>query len=199
MDRPPLTRVKPTTSKSLKTKAIKARAIKNMLSTLTRSQVLKQKITKADQHHRPPHTFTAITTHDYDFTATSPQKRVEHWTMSTLVSIGFTDLPQEIRPQIYALSARMERDNQLVLAPMWTTERARYMISALVLRVADLTCVHRTPHNLEVFKDICVHRKSLMETCTLSRQVKLKMRINEVQNAEEGEIFYGCLWLADDR
>ena len=76
MDRLPMTRVKPTTSRSFKTKAINARTIKNMLSTLTRSHVLKQKITKADQHHSPLHTFTAITIHDYDSTATSPQKSV---------------------------------------------------------------------------------------------------------------------------
>lgn len=66
------------------------------------------------------------------------------------------------------------------------------MISALMLKVANLTCVHGTSHNLEVFKDVCVHRKSLMETCTLSRQAALEMRRNEVQNAGEGEIVYGC-------
>ena len=68
------------------------------------------------------------------------------------------------------------------------------MIPAFMLRAADLTCFHGTPYNLDVFKDLCVHRKILMETCALSRQAALEIWRKDVQNREEeGERLYGCL------
>lgn len=120
--------------------------------------------------------------------------------MPTPIFTGFSDSPQEIQLQIWALAARTERDTQPVFEPRWKTHRAHCMISAFMLGAADLTCFHGTSHNLDVLRDVCVHRKSLMETCALSRQAALEMWRKDVQNTEEaGGRLYGCLWMDEDR
>lgn len=84
--------------------------------------------------------------------------------------------------------------------PRWTTDRPYCMISAFMLRAADLTCFHGTPHSLDVLRDVRVRRKSLMETCALSRQAALEIWRKDIQNTEEeGGRLYGCLWMDEDR
>ena len=66
------------------------------------------------------------------------------------------------------------------------------MISAFILRAADLSCFHGTPHNLEVFRDACLRRKSLIEQVSCARGVEKGG--SEIWKRAEG-CMDACDWL----
>ena len=68
------------------------------------------------------------------------------------------------------------------------------IISISILKFADTDYFYGRPDNLAILWKVCLHRKSLLQTCKLSRQVALEMWRKDIRVMEEGESLYGCPW-----